>query len=123
MLLLASALFLFFGLLGTFSVSELSKATFATGKSVLVLCHEGSLAAARTIALIPCYLVPLYAVELVDGDLSFAWSLFVRHYLLAPLEAPVFEVAAASCLALSLAAFCSSSIFFLSSLGSVLSSL
>ena len=124
MLLPASALFfLLFGFLGAFSVSELSKATFATGKSVLVLCHEGTLAAAGTIALDPCYLVPLYVIELVDGDLAFAWSLFVRHYLLAPPAAPVFEVAAASCLALSLAAFSSSSIFFLSSLGSVLSSL
>ena len=122
MLLPASALFLLFGLLGTFSMSELSKATFTAGKPVLVLCHEGSLAAAWTIALGPSYLVPLYVIELVDGDLAFARSLFVRHYLLAP-AAPVLEVAAASCLALSLAAFSSSSIFFLSSLESVLSSL
>ena len=103
-------------------MSELSKATLATGKPVLVLCHEGPLAAAGTIALDPCYLVPLYVIELVDGDLAFTWSLFVRHYLLAPAAEPVFEVAA-TCLALSLAAFSSSSIFFLSSLESVLSSL
>ncbi len=102
-------------------MSELSKATFATGKPVLVLCHEGSLAAAWTIALGPCYLVPLYVIELVDCDLAFARSLFVCHYLLAP-AAPVLEVAD-SCLALSLAAFSSSSIFFLSSPESVLSSL
>src|ERR671910_1137270 len=117
-----ASLFLLFGLLRAFSVSKLCKTTLTTGKPVFVLCHEGSLAAAGTIALIPCYLVPLYVVELVDGDLSFAGSLFVRHYLLAPPEAPVFEVAAC-CLALSLAAFSSSSIFFLSSLERVLSSL
>lgn len=103
-------------------MSELSIAALATAKPVLVLCHEGPLAAAGAIALRPCYLVPLYIVELVDGDLAFALSFFVRHYFLAPAAAPVFEVAA-SCLALSLAAFSSSSIFFLSSLESVLSSL
>src|SRR5918992_4440260 len=122
MLLPASQLFLLFGLFCTFSVSKLCKTTLATGKPVLVLCHEGSLAAAGTITLIPCHLVTLYVVKLVDGDLSFAWSLFVSHYLLAPPEAPVFEVAAC-CLALSLAAFSSSSILFLSSLARVRSSL
>ena len=103
-------------------MSELSKAALATGKPILVLCHEGPLAAARAIAPSPCYFVSLYDVELVDGDLAFDFSFFVHHYFLPPAAAPVFEVAAA-CLALSLAAFSSSSIFFLSSLGSVLSSL
>ena len=73
MLLLANPFFfLLFGLLGSFSMSELSKAAFATSKPILVLCHEGSLAAARTIALRPRYLVPLYIIELVDSDLAFA---------------------------------------------------
>jgi len=103
-------------------MSELSKAALATGKPVLVLCHESSFAAAGAIAFGPCYLITLYIVELVYGDLAFTWNLFVRHYLLAPLAAPLFEVAA-SCLALSLAAFSSSSVFFLSSLESVLNSL
>src|SRR5918996_524481 len=101
-------------------MSELSKAALATGKPILVLCHEGPLAAARAIAPSPCYFVSLYVVELVDGDLAFDFSFFVRHYFLPPAAAPppVFEVAAAC-----LASFSSSSIFFLSSLGSVLSSL
>ena len=103
-------------------MSELSKAALATGKPILVLCHEGPLAGARAIAPSPCYFVSLYDVELVDGDLAFDFSFFVHHYFLPPAAAPVFEVAAA-CLALSLAAFSSSSIFFLSSLGSVLRSL
>jgi hypothetical protein len=103
-------------------VSELRKAALAASKPVLVLRHESSFAAAGAIALAPCYLITLYIVEPVYGDLTFAWNLFIRHYLLPPLAAPLFEVAA-SCLALSLAAFSSSSIFFLSSLESVLSSL
>src|SRR3712207_6710773 len=110
MLLRVNFLFFFFFLLscllGTVCVSKFSKTTLATGKPVLVLCHEGSLAAARTIALSPCYLVPLNVVKFVYGNLSLALRLFVSHYLLAPPEAP------ASCLALSLAAFSSSSIFF-----------
>ena len=114
--------FLLLCLLGTIRVSEFSKTTLATGKPVLVLRHEGSLATARTIAPSPCYLVPLNIVEFVDGNLALALSLFVSHYLFALPEPPDFEVAA-SCLALSLAAFSSSSTFFLSSLDNVLNSL
>src|ERR687898_258971 len=109
-------------LLGIIRVSKFSKTTLAAGKPVFVLCHEGALAAARTIASSPCYLVPLNVVEFINGNLSLALRLLVSHYLLAPPEPPDFEVAA-SCLALSLAAFSSSSTFFLSSLGNVLNSL
>ena len=77
-------------------MSELSKAALATGKPILVLCHEGPLAAARAIAPSPCYFVSLYDVELVDGDLAFDFSFFVHHYFLPPAAAPVFEVS--SCL-------------------------
>src|ERR671914_1230015 len=124
MLLRANFLFFFLlsCLLGTIRVSKFSKTTLAAGKPVFVLCHEGSLAAARTIASSLCYLVPLNVVEFINGNLSLALSLLVRHYLFAPPEPPDFEVAA-SCLALSLAAFSSSSTFFLSSLDSVLNSL
>jgi hypothetical protein len=121
-MLLRANLFLLLYLLGTIRVSEFSKTTLATGKPVLVLCHEGSLAASRTIASSPCYLIPLNIVEFIDGNLSLTLSLFVSHYLFAPPEPPDFEVAA-SCLALSLDAFSSSSTFFLSSLDNFLNSL
>jgi len=104
-------------------MGELGKPTLATSEPVLVLRHECSLAAARAVAPAPCHFVACNLVKLVHCDFPLRWNLFVSHYFLAPpAEAPPLD-AAASCFAFSLAAFSSSSIFFLSSFGSVLISL
>ena len=94
--------FLLFGLLGTVSMSELSKATLATGKPILVLCHEGPLAQRGQSRLVLVTLSPC-SVELVDGDLAFDFA-FLSTITSYHLQHSVFEVLFA-CLALSFCLF------------------